>query len=116
MRRTSSRERRRHTRQPMNEPVTLHWEEAGNTFCARACCVDISTSGARVEAESLYRPFPSQTKIRFQIESLKLAGTAIVRHSVRRSRKMIIGLEFCGGLCFKPSTQNVESGELVAVE
>lgn len=94
--------------------MMLYWEENGSNFCARGCCVDISTSGVRVEAESLYRTFPTRTRVRFQIESLKLAGTAIVRHSVRKHGKMTIGLEFCGGLCWKPTPESAGAGELVA--
>lgn len=110
-----TRERRRHLRMTLKEPVTLYWEENGTNLCARGRCVNISESGVQIEAESLYRAFPTRTKIRFQIESLKLSGTATVRHARRRNRKMIIGLEFCGGLSFKPAKENLESAELAAV-
>ena len=116
MSRRDSKERRRHPRQPVNEPVSLYWEENWNTLCVRGYCVDISTSGMGVRVDSLYQPFPNRRQVRFQIDSLKLAGTALVRHSIRRHGKMILGLEFCGGLRWNPANQMASVGRAAAAK
>ena len=108
------REKRRHPRQPIDVQVALYWEEFGNTYCARGHGVDISSSGVCVEVANLYQVLPERKQIRFQIEALRLAGTATVRHSARRHGTMIIGLEFCGGLQWKPRGERNAGQRLMA--
>jgi hypothetical protein len=61
--------------------------------------LDISTSGMRVEVSD---PIDRQTYVTLQCAALGLHGSASVRTCNRKGMKFVIGLEFSGGLKWKP--------------
>jgi len=64
-------------------------------------CLDVSESGMRVEvSESIDR----QTYVTVQSTPLALHGRASVRTCARKGTKYVLGLEFSGGLKWKPKS------------
>jgi hypothetical protein len=63
--------------------------------------VDISESGIRIEVSA---PLDKQTYVTLQSSVLDLHGAASVRTCIRKGIKYIVGLEFSGGLRWKPKS------------
>jgi hypothetical protein len=63
--------------------------------------LDISASGLRVEVS---HPIDKQTYVTLQCAALALHGTASVRTCARKGLKYVVGLEFSGGMKWKPKT------------
>jgi hypothetical protein len=91
---------RRHQRTPIAVPVQLSWtDRAGNQKFAYAKILDVSESGMRVEAgESLAK----HAYVALRAERIALQGSASVRSCTKQGTKYIVGLEFSGGLKWKP--------------
>jgi hypothetical protein len=63
---------------------------------------DISESGIRLEVRE---PIDKQTYVTLQCPTLGLHGTASVRTCTRKGTKFVVGLEFSGGLRWKPKAK-----------
>ncbi len=91
---------RRNERIPAEELVEVTWKDrAGQEKFAKARTLDISESGMRVE---MPEALDKQTYVALRSNSLSLHGTASVRSCTRQATKYLIGLEFSGGLKWKP--------------
>jgi hypothetical protein len=91
---------RRHERVPQSAPVQVSWQDRfGNEKFANAEILDVSEAGMRVKvSESLM----AQTFVSLRSDSLALHGRAFAKSSVRQGAKYLVGLEFVGGLNWKP--------------
>lgn len=73
----------------------------GEQKFAYAQILDVSESGMRVELrEALAR----QAYVSLRADQIGLQGSASVRSCVKKGNKFIAGLEFSGGLKWKPKT------------
>lgn len=61
--------------------------------------VDISESGIRLEVRE---PIEQRTYVTLQCSALGVHGSASVRSCTRQGTKFVLGLEFSGGLRWKP--------------
>lgn len=95
---------RRHQRAEIAAPVHLSWADRdGNQKFAYAQVIDVSETGMRVEMrEALAR----QTYVALRVDQLALQGSASVRSSKKLGTKYVVGLEFAGGLKWKPKAKN----------
>jgi len=59
---------------------------------ANASCLEISASGLRITVE-VFEPIPVRSRVALRVDRIKLAGSATVRHVVRRGAKYLVGLE-----------------------
>jgi hypothetical protein len=93
---------RRHTRAEKSSPIQIAWQDrSGVDRVIRGKCLDISESGMRAEVpESIDR----QTYVTLQCPAFALHGRASVRTCARKGMKYILGLEFSGGLQWKPKS------------
>jgi hypothetical protein len=93
-------ELRRHARAEKSSPVQIVWKDRrGEDRYVNGRSLDISPSGMRVE---ISEPIDKQTYVTLQCMALGLHGTASVRTCVRKGMKYVVGLEFSGGLQWKP--------------
>jgi hypothetical protein len=93
-------ELRRHTRAERSSPVQIVWKDrAGVDKYINGRSLDVSPSGMRVE---ISEPIEKQTYVTLQCVALALHGTASVRTCARKGTKYVVGLEFSGGLQWKP--------------
>ncbi len=91
---------RRHSRTPRTDPVQLSWRDRnGNAQVSRGRLVDISEAGMRVEVPE---PLEKLTYLTVRADGLGIHGTASVRSCTRKGLKYVVGLEFSGGLQYKP--------------
>jgi PilZ domain len=91
---------RRHGRTPIATPIQLSWTDRdGNQKFAYAKILDVSESGMRVEARE---PLAKQAYVALRADQIALQGSASVRNCTKRGTKYVIGLEFSGGLKWKP--------------
>jgi hypothetical protein len=94
------RESRRQPRFQVEITVHLHWQNTRGGLERRSGhCVEVSASGMRIRLE---RPIPLQALLNLQCAELRLAGNAIVRHCGKRSDHYELGVEFVGGMEWKP--------------
>jgi hypothetical protein len=91
---------RRHPRSSISGQVQLSWtDRIGEQKFAYAQILDVSESGMRVELrEALAR----QAYVSLRADRIGLQGSASVRSCVKKGNKFIVGLEFSGGLKWKP--------------
>ncbi|MGA2214198.1 MAG: PilZ domain-containing protein [Bryobacteraceae bacterium] len=95
-------ELRRHPRTPISAPLQLTWKDRqGIDRFLNGHTLDVSESGIRVE---LRDPLEKQTIVTLQAASLGLQGAASVKNCVRKGMKFLVGLEFSGGLKWKPKS------------
>jgi hypothetical protein len=100
-----SEDRRRHPRLVPGARVEAYWQDGqGVSRCTQGRCLDISESGLRMET---IEPIPVRTYINLRVDKFQMHGSASVRHSVRRSGKYILGVEFSGGLRWKAAKVEV---------
>jgi hypothetical protein len=93
---------RRHSRSAKSAPVTAVWKDrAGADKFGNGRALDISESGMRIEVSE---PIEKQTYVTLQCVSLGLHGTASVRTCTRKGMKYVVGLEFSGGMKWKPKS------------
>ena len=93
---------RRHARAEKSSAIQISWpDRSGLDRVMNGKCLDVSESGMRVEVpESIDR----QTYVTVQSTALALHGRASVRTCARKGMKYILGLEFSGGLHWKPKS------------
>jgi hypothetical protein len=95
-------ELRRHARAEKSSPVQIVWKDReGVDKYVTGKSLDISASGLRVEVSA---PIDKQTYVTLQCAALALHGSASVRTCARKGQKYVVGLEFSGGLKWKPKT------------
>lgn len=94
-------ELRRHVRSEKSSPVQIVWHDRGEDRFVSGRSLNISTSGMRVEVSS---PIEKQTYVTVQCAALALHGRASVRTCSRKGTKYVLGLEFSGGLQWKPKS------------
>jgi hypothetical protein len=106
---------RRHDREQIDRAVQVEWPGDTGIVCfARCRCIDISQSGMRLNSPE---PMPVRTSVNFQIEGTAFNGCAWVRSCVRSGLRYLIGMEFGGGLRWKPTVEQESSGtKLVTTE
>jgi PilZ domain len=91
---------RRHHRTALAAPVQLSWTDRdGNQKFAYAKILDVSESGMRVEARE---PLAKHAYVALRGEKIALQGSASVRSCTKQGTKYVVGLEFSGGLKWKP--------------
>lgn len=91
---------RRHPRTPVTAQVQLSWTDVrGTEKFITGRIVDISESGMRVE---MREPLTKQTYVALRADQVGLQGRASVRSCVKQGPKHVVGLEFSGGLKWKP--------------
>jgi PilZ domain len=94
------RDLRRHGRTPLAATVQLSWtDNGGNQKFVTARILDVSEAGMRVE---MREPLAKQAYVAFRADQIALQGSASVRSCAKRGAKHVIGLEFSGGLKWKP--------------
>ncbi len=93
---------RRHARAEKSATIQLVWQDRqGVDRFVNGRSLDVSPSGMRAEVS---QPIDKQTYVSLQCAALGLQGTASVRSCTRKGAKYIVGLEFSGGLQWKPKT------------
>jgi PilZ domain len=93
---------RRHARAEKSSPIQIVWQDRGGADrFVTGRSLDISPSGMRVEVS---QPIDKQTYVTLQCAALGVQGTASVRTCTRKGAKYILGLEFSGGLQWKPKS------------
>jgi len=94
---------RRNPRSQVAAPVQLSWTDRnGNERLVSARVVDISENGMRVESPE---PMVPGAYVNFRAERLKLQGSASVRSCKKHGTKYLAGLEFGGGLKWRPKQE-----------
>jgi hypothetical protein len=93
-------ELRRHERADQSLPVQIVWQDrSGTDRFINGRTLNVSKSGMRVETgEQIDR----LTYVTVQCVALGVHGRASVRSCTRKGMKYILGLEFSGGLQWKP--------------
>ena len=83
--------------------VEVTWKDRfGQEKFAKARSLDVSEKGMRIEMpEALER----QNYVTIRSNALSLHGTASVRSCTRKGTKYLIGLEFSGGLKWRPKSK-----------
>lgn len=89
------REKRRSARIPQSGKVKFSWTSDGQERMAIGDLLDVSAGGMRI---SSVQRLPAGQAIRFQAETLRLHGSAIVRHCTQKGLRYVLGVEFLGGL------------------
>jgi hypothetical protein len=93
---------RRHARAETSSPLQIVWQDRGGADrFVTGRSLDISPSGMRAEVS---QAIERQTYVTLQCPALGLQGTASVRSCTRKGMKYILGLEFSGGLQWKPKS------------
>jgi hypothetical protein len=94
---------RRHQRVSLAAPVQVSWQDRlGNEKFVNAEVLDVSEAGMRVRVpESLMQ----QTLVTLRSDRLALHGRASAKSCVRQGNKYLVGLEFVGGLNWRPASQ-----------
>jgi PilZ domain len=93
---------RRDDRIRTDQMVEVTWKDrSGQEKFARARTLDISELGMRVE---MPEALDKLIYVTLRCSALSLHGTASVRSCVRQATKYLIGLEFSGGLKWKPKS------------
>jgi len=91
---------RRHGRAEKSSPLQIVWQDrTGADKYVQGKTLDISPSGMRVE---LAEPIERGVYVTVQCPALGVHGRASVRSCSRKGMKYILGLEFSGGLEWKP--------------
>lgn len=79
------------------------WKDrSGEDKFTTGSTVDVSESGLRLEVRE---PIDQRTYVTLQCAALGIHGSASVRTCIRRGTKFLLGLEFSGGLRWKPDTE-----------
>ena|SRR5579859_5552654 len=96
----NQRDLRRHQRSAKSAPIQIIWRDRqGEDKFVSGRIIDISESGIRAEVG---HPLEKQTYVTLHSPSLGLQGAASVRTCSRKGMKYLVGLEFSGGLKWKP--------------
>lgn len=98
--------RRRFPRQPCASDIRLAWTSHFDKY-AMGKCTDVSRTGLQM---IISYPIPIQTRICFKADSLLLNGSGTVRHCKRQKEQYIVGVDFAGGLQWRPPSGSVKPG------
>ena len=91
---------RRHHRRQITASVQLSWTEVqGTEKFITGRIIDVSESGMRVQ---MREPLAKQTYGALRADQIGLQGRASVRTCVKHGLNHVVGLEFSGGLKWKP--------------
>lgn len=91
---------RRHDRATKAAGVQIVWKDrTGEDKFMMGSTVDVSESGIRLEVREA---IDQRTYVTIQCPELGIHGSASVRSCSRRGTKFLLGLEFSGGLRWKP--------------
>jgi hypothetical protein len=95
---------RRHERISEDAPIRLMWKDrfGGDKFVTGRV-LDVSEEGMRIE---LPIQIEERIYVTFRADTIPLHGTASVRSCVRQTPKFVVGLEFAGGLKWKPKADS----------
>ena len=93
---------RRHERAEASSPARIVWQHRGEDRVVNARVLNVSASGIRLEVAE---PLDRQTYVTVQCDPLGVHGRASVRTCTRKGMKYILGLEFSGGLLWKPKKE-----------
>lgn len=86
----------------MDSQPRISWQDRfGQTRMAKVKLLDISEQGMCIEVPA---PLELKTLVGILDDSIKLSGRASVRHCRRMGSKYHVGLEFAGGLVWRPAT------------
>ena len=98
---------RRFKREALDVPVEVIWKtRSGEDQYAKARALDVSESGMRLEMPV---PLDERIYVTIRAEGLGLHGRASVRSCSKQSaKKFWIGLEFSGGLKWRPKTPRTD--------
>lgn len=84
----------------MTGRVRVGWEdEQGHARVAYGRCFDISATGLGLEIEEA---LPVRGYVTFEVIPLGFRGTASVRFIRRKGLRNVVGLDFSGGLRWRP--------------
>jgi hypothetical protein len=91
---------RRHQRTPITGPVELNWTDArGMEKYITGQIIDVSESGMRIQTRE---PLARQTYVTLRADQVGLHGRASVRTCAKQGTKYVVGLEFAGGMKWRP--------------
>jgi hypothetical protein len=94
-------ELRRHPRAEKSSRIQIIWQDrSGTDKFVNGRSLDISPAGMRVEVSE---PIDKQIYVTVQCAALGVHGSASVRSCTRKGMKYVLGLEFSGGMQWKPS-------------
>jgi hypothetical protein len=94
--------RRRAVRYPCAADIRLAWSSNFDRYAVGEC-VNISRTGLGMV---IAHPIPNRTNVSFKSECLALAGSASVRFCKKDKNKYVVGLDFAGGLAWRPTAAN----------
>lgn len=78
----------------------MSWaDREGNQKFAQGQVTDVSETGMRIE---MREPLARHAYVSFRVDQLALQGSASVRSCKKQATKYLLGLEFAGGLKWKP--------------
>ena len=90
--------RRRAVRYPCSGAIRLAWTSNFDKY-AMGECVDISRTGLRMLISD---PIPLRTSVCFKADCLAFGGSGTVRFCKRLKGRYVVGLDFSGGLTWRP--------------
>jgi len=90
--------RRRAVRYPCSGAIRLAWTSNFDKY-AMGECVDISRTGLRMLISD---PIPVRTNVCFKADCLAFGGSGTVRFCKRLKGRYVVGLDFSGGLTWRP--------------
>jgi hypothetical protein len=94
---------RRHERDAKSSPIQMVWKDKmGVDRYVNGKSLDVSPSGMKIE---ISEQIEKQTYVTVLCPGLSLQGSASVRSCTRKGMKYIVGLEFSGGLVWKPKSK-----------
>jgi len=97
---------RRESRRSCNQPVGIMWlDAAGDEKFINAPVRNISASGVSLQ---IPEPVPVRSFVTLCADKLGIHGRASVRYCSRNGIQYSIGLEFTGGMRWKPAEQQEE--------
>jgi PilZ domain len=93
-------ELRRHARTAITSPIQLSWtDRLGEQKFATAKILDVSETGLRVQMREV---MVKQTYVSLRADQIALQGSASVRSCTKQGTQYVVGLEFSGGMKWKP--------------
>jgi PilZ domain-containing protein len=95
-----ARDLRRHERVPADCFAQINWKDRyGNEAFANAKVLNVSESGLRVQVPG---SMEVGSRVTFRVDKLALHGTGSVRTCTREGPKYSVGIQFSGGLKWRP--------------
>jgi hypothetical protein len=101
------RERRRHSRNPIDKMVPILWEdEQGRENLLQGRLIDVSVSGARI---FLGTRIPARALVSFSCPALALGGRGTVRYCNAAKGGYEVGLELTNGTGWRDQNKDLEN-------